>query len=154
MIFVTVGSHTIGFERLIRHIDNLAPHINTKIIMQIGSSKYSPVNTDFFTMKPSIDQYLENAEVVIAQGSMIILETIKKSTPVIAIPRQKKFNEVIDDHQIEFCKNIAKNMPLKYFTDINLLDAKIINSYRTLLKFESNNLKKLQKYVSDYIIMH
>lgn len=151
MIFVTVGSHTLGFDRLIKHIDAIVPKLNEPVIMQTGSTKYTPVNAEFFDFKSSIDTYIEQSSLVICHGSMIILEVLNKKKPVIAVPRQGILNEHINDHQINFCKKVAAGVPLKYYTDVTLLTPEIINNYRDLLPYKNKNLEKLKSFIKEKI---
>ena len=48
MIFATVGLHYMGFERLIRKMDELAGEIDEEVIIQTGHTKYQPRNAAFF----------------------------------------------------------------------------------------------------------
>jgi UDP-N-acetylglucosamine transferase subunit ALG13 len=47
MIFVTVGTHYQGFDRLIRKMDEIAGKIEEDVIMQIGSTQYKPINAKY-----------------------------------------------------------------------------------------------------------
>ncbi|GAI84773.1 unnamed protein product, partial [marine sediment metagenome] len=50
MIFVTVGTHTQSFNRLLKEIDRLAASkkLRGKIVAQIGHSSYEPKNIEWF----------------------------------------------------------------------------------------------------------
>jgi len=48
MIFVTVGMHNQGFDRLIEKCDLLAGQIEDKMIIQKGSTSYCPRNAEYF----------------------------------------------------------------------------------------------------------
>lgn len=120
MIFVTVGTHEQQFNRLIKYIDELIENglIRENVIMQIGFSTYIPKNCTykkFFNYK-EIKEYIEKARIVITHGgpaSFIMPLQIGK-IPIV-VPRQKKFNEHVNDHQLEFAKkvlNIQKNIIL------------------------------------------
>ena len=50
MILVTVGTHYLSFDRLIKKIDEIALSIDEEIIAQIGNSKYKPKNIKYFTL--------------------------------------------------------------------------------------------------------
>ena len=54
---------------------------------------------------------VENARIVITHGgpaSFIMPLQIGK-TPIV-VPRQKKFDEHVNDHQVEFARNVAERM--------------------------------------------
>ena len=48
MIFVTVGNHPEGFNRLIEYVDKLKMEkiINDNVLIQLGYTKYKPKNCD------------------------------------------------------------------------------------------------------------
>src|SRR3989344_2947516 len=97
MIFVTVGTHTDQFDRLIKRIDEIAPKIKEKIIIQRGFTKYVPKNVEFFEFTDDMDHYYKNARIVIAQSATSLIEFILNyGKPVITVPRESKYNEHIN----------------------------------------------------------
>ena len=105
MIFVTVGTHYHGFERLIKKVDEIAGKIDEEVIAQIGSTKYEPKNMTYFSFMEDEEKFLElykNARIIITHagiGNLFKIFSFQK--PVIIVPRFKKFNEHVDDHQLE-----------------------------------------------------
>jgi beta-1,4-N-acetylglucosaminyltransferase len=90
VIFVIVGMHYQGFERLVRKMDEAASLINEKIIMQIGYTKYLPKHTEYFRFKDEdaeIKSLIKEARLVVCQGAMSIIDCLLLGTPVIAVPR-------------------------------------------------------------------
>ncbi len=113
MIFVTVGTHEQPFNRLIEYIDNLVGKniITEEVIMQIGYSTYEPKHCKFSKLMPyqEMVQHISDARIVITHGgpaSFIMPLQIGK-IPVV-VPRQKKFNEHVNNHQLEFCNEVEK----------------------------------------------
>lgn len=112
MIFVTVGTHYLGFERLIKQMDEIAGKIDEEVIAQIGSTKYKPKNMTYFTFKDDneILELSKKARIIISHaGAGSLLTFINFTKPLIVVPRLKKFNEVIDNHQLELTE-ILKNI--------------------------------------------
>ena len=72
---------------------------------------------------------VEDARIVITHGgpaSFIMPLQIGK-TPIV-VPRQKKFNEHVNNHQVEFAKNVAERMgTIIPVEDINKLGEIITN---------------------------
>ena len=70
MIFVTVGTHNQGFERLIKKMDEIAGRIDEEIIMQIGYTNYKPKNTKFFEFLGFHDliEMYQKADIIITHG--------------------------------------------------------------------------------------
>ena len=133
MIFVTVGTHEQPFNRLVKAIDKLKKVgvITDDVIMQTGYSTYEPKYCKWDKLIP-YDQMVKNVEdarIVITHGgpaSFIMPLQIGK-TPIV-VPRQKKFNEHVNNHQVEFAKNVAERMgTIIPVEDINKLGEIITN---------------------------
>ena len=115
MIFVTVGTHEQPFNRLIKKIDELKESgiIQEDVIIQTGFSTYEPKHCQWSKLIP-YQQMLRNvadARIVITHGgpaSFIMPLQIGK-TPIV-VPRQHQFNEHVNDHQVEFARNVEKRM--------------------------------------------
>lgn len=131
MIFVTVGTHEQPFNRLVQEIDNLKRDgiITEDVIMQTGYSTYEPKYCKWDKLIPykQMIKNVEDARIVITHGgpaSFIMPLQIGK-TPIV-VPRQKKFDEHINDHQVEFSRNVAERMgTIILVEDINVLKTTI-----------------------------
>lgn len=115
MIFVTVGTHEQPFNRLIEYIDNLKRDgiISEEVIMQTGFSTYEPKYCKWSRLIPyrEMVKNVAEARIVITHGgpaSFIMTLQIGK-TPIV-VPRQKQFNEHVNDHQSDFAKAVADRM--------------------------------------------
>ena len=115
MIFVTVGTHEQPFNRLVQEIDNLKRDgiITEDVIIQTGYSTYEPKYCQWDKLIPykQMIKNVEDARIVITHGgpaSFIMPLQIGK-TPIV-VPRQKKFDEHVNDHQVEFARNVAESM--------------------------------------------
>ncbi len=107
MIFVTVGTHEQQFNRLIQKVDELKRdgYIKEDVFMQIGYSTYKPQYCQWQYMI-SYDEMLQNvkkARIIITHGgpASFILPLQEHKIPII-VPRQEKYNEHINNHQVEF----------------------------------------------------
>lgn len=148
MIFVTVGNHTQGFDRLIRQIDNLAPEIKEKIIIQKGYTKYIPKNCEYFDFSPNLENYYKKARIVICHtgvGTLIEL-LLKYKIPIITIPRTQKFGEHINDHQIGTAQYFEKRTKIRAIYDLNELTPSLIKRYKVLAKYDDSNLKRIRAF--------
>lgn len=133
MIFVTVGTHEQPFNRLVQEIDNLKRDgvITEDVIIQTGYSTYEPkyCKWDKLISYKQMVKNVEDAHIVITHGgpaSFIMPLQIGK-TPIV-VPRQKKFDEHVNDHQVEFAKNVADRMgTIIPVEDINALKDVILH---------------------------
>jgi UDP-N-acetylglucosamine transferase subunit ALG13 len=158
MIFVTVGSHTQGFERLVKKMDEIASLINEEVIIQIGSSKYKPKNAKYFDSINDFQKIQElnrKARVVVCHGGAgAIITALEQGTPVIAVPRLKRYNEHINDHQIELVDALVKIGKIIAVYDIEMLDRALnnpsINSLKETIK-DDRLVNVLKDYISNLI---
>ena len=107
MIFVTIGLHYQGFNRLIKAVDELALKIDEEVIAQIGSTKYTPKNIEYFREKniEEVDEYFKDARIIISHAGIgSIITALKYEKPLIVVPRFKKYNEHTSNHQLEVAK--------------------------------------------------
>ncbi|MEW6102050.1 MAG: glycosyltransferase [Candidatus Omnitrophota bacterium] len=111
MIFVTVGTEKFPFDRLLKALDEAAVsgRLCNDIFAQTGSSNYKPKSfafRDFLDFNEMVEN-IKRADIVIAHagvGSTLLTLSLGK-VPVI-FPRQRKFREHVDDHQLEFAKKM------------------------------------------------
>ena len=98
---------------------------------------------------------MEDAHIVITHGgpaSFIMPLQIGK-TPIV-VPRQKKFDEHVNDHQVEFAKNVADRMgTIIPVEDINALKDVILH-YNKIVEnmrqgISSNNEKFCENLEKD-----
>ncbi len=147
MIFVTIGNHNQDFTRLLKKIDEIAPEIKEEIIIQKGLTKYTPKNCKSFDFAPELDSYYKKARLVISHGGSSPWEFLYNyKKPLIIVPRQFKFKEHINDHQVEFSQHLSKKTGVKVILNINELTPELINNYNKIVRINPKNLKNIQNY--------
>ncbi len=115
MIFVTVGTHEQPFNRLIQTIDQLKEKgiIKEDVIMQTGFCTYEPRYCKWESMVPyeKMVEYTRQARIVVTHGgpASFIMPLQMGKIPVV-VPRQKSFDEHVNNHQVEFVKAVAQRM--------------------------------------------
>ena len=165
MIFVTVGTHEQQFNRLIQCVDELkgAGVIQEDVVMQTGFCTYEPKNCKWSKLLPYSDmvQAVADARIVITHGgpSSFIMPLQIGKIPVV-VPRQKRFDEHVNDHQLEFAKAVAERQGnLIVVEEIDQLKDVLVN-YEQIVEsmpagLKSNNARfneKLEKMVEE--LMH
>ena len=116
MILVTVGTEQFSFNRLMEWIDNLIQQNfihpdQEEVIIQYGSCSITPQSTNNFSVLPSeeFNNIVTQARLIIAhcgEGTLDLLANITK--PFILVPRSSKYQEHVDDHQIELAEALAQ----------------------------------------------
>lgn len=104
MIFLTVGTQ-FPFDRLVKAVDDLigGGTLHEEVVAQIGDSDYQPRH---FHAVPSLDKktfddYFRRASAVIGHAGMgTIAMALDSGKPLLAMPRRKKYQEVVNDHQV------------------------------------------------------
>lgn len=113
MIFVTVGTHEQPFNRLVQKIDELKGTgvITEDVVIQTGFSTYEPKYCKWQKLFPYQDmgKYVEQARIVITHGgpSSFIMPLQIGKIPIV-VPRQSKFNEHVNDHQVFFARAVKE----------------------------------------------
>ena len=104
MIFLTIGTLE-PFDRLVKTVDALANagRLSEPVIGQIGSGTYRPEHFQACGVleKETFDEHMAKASFIISHagmGSIITAITLKK--PMIVMPRLKKYNDHVNDHQL------------------------------------------------------
>jgi len=138
MIFVTVGTHEQQFNRLLKEIDNLKAIgiISEDVFIQRGYSRYIPRScrsADFISYYDILENIRKARIVIMHAGPSSIMDCINNGKVPIVIPRQKRYKEHIDDHQVNFCKKIESIFPVSIIYDIKDL-ADRIERYDLLIK--------------------
>ena len=148
MIFVTIGTHPDQFDRLIRRIDEIAPLIKEEIIVQKGFTKYIPKNVKYFEFTDKMDEYYKNARLVIAQSATSLIEfIIKYGKPVITVPREAKYKEHINDHQVEFAEYFSKKSGVLMIRDMEKITPELLKTYNKKTKLDLTGLHNIQKRI-------
>ncbi|MFX3843290.1 glycosyltransferase [Streptococcus suis] len=161
MIFVTVGTHEQQFNRLIEEIDQLKKEciITDEVFIQTGFSTYVPQFCDWKSLLTysEMEYYMSLANIVITHGGpATFMGAIAKGKKTIVVPRQKKYGEHVNDHQMEFveyAKKIYGNIviindisdiatQLEYNVDLKSLVVSNNEQFNRLLRKEIEKLVK------------
>ena len=103
--------------------------------MQTGFSTYTPKHAEWKNLYPyqEMMEMVKAARIVITHGgpSSFIMPLQFGKKPIV-VPRQAKYNEHVNDHQVRFCKEVEhrmKNIILVY--DVDSL-ASAIENYKNM----------------------
>lgn len=147
-----MGNHNQGFDRLIKKMDDIASRIDEKVIMQTGYTGYKPKNADYFSFLDSFEEIRKlnrDARVVVSHAGVgSIITALEEGTPVVIVPRRKKYDEHTDDHQLEIAEAMANNPKIKVVYDVVDLENCLRSSFKsTDTSFENNLSRAIKKYL-------
>ena len=162
MIYVTVGTHEQPFNRLIKCVDELKGNgiIEDTVVIQSGFSdtpiKYC-AHKKLYDQKEMTANY-ESARIVIMHGGpSSMIQALQLGKIPIVVPRQKKFGEHVNDHQLDFCRAVSERYNnIILIEDISDLEKAIINydemtASRQMSYFGNNEkfIKAFEQIVED-----
>ena len=115
MIFITVGTHEQSFERLLKCIDNMVEEglIKEEIIAQKGYTNYEPKNykADKLISYEEMQKNIKEARIIVTHGGPAsFIAPISIGKIPIVVPRKKEYNEHVNNHQLDFAKQVEKRM--------------------------------------------
>lgn len=158
MVFVTVGTHEQPFNRLVEKIDNLKRDgvIEEDVVIQTGYSTYEPQHCKWQKLFPyqEMTRLVDEARIIITHGgpSSFIMALQIGKTPIV-VPRQSKYNEHVNDHQVDFCKAVAERQGnIIVVTEIDEL-ANVLSNYDSITNSRttgvySNNKKFCEEFAA------
>jgi UDP-N-acetylglucosamine transferase subunit ALG13 len=119
VIFVTVGTHTAQFDRLVRAAEAYARTTSEEIVVQRGASvEETTIARSFaFCDSTEMDRLIRGSRVVVCHGADTILDVLRAGKPVLAVPRQERYGEHLNDHQVDFVRALAERGWITFLQD-------------------------------------
>lgn len=145
MIFVTVGTHEQPFDRLLKCIDKMVEdgQIKEEVIVQKGYTDYEMKNCKSSKLIPyeEMQSNIKNARIVVTHGGPAsFLDPLKYGKIPVVVPRKKEYNEHVNNHQVDFSKEVERRMKniIVVETDEEIKEA-ILNYEKKIKKLNSKN---------------
>lgn len=154
MIFISLGSQKFQFNRLLKAVDEQIAdgRIQDEIFAQIGASDYEPVNFPYqdFLNRDEYAAWTDKAELVITHGGTgAIIGALKKGKKVIAVPRLARYQEHVDDHQLQLLKQFREaDLICECHNCDNLWKAIRLVKQRTYKEYQSNTARIIESIQS------
>lgn len=130
MILVTLGTQDKQFYRILEALeDKLDKHlINDEVVVQAGcSADFKSKYMKIFDLIPmdEFDEMIKKCDLLITHGGVgSIITGLKNNKKVIAAARLSKYNEHVNDHQLQIIDNFSREgyiLKLDNFDDIDKL---------------------------------
>jgi UDP-N-acetylglucosamine transferase subunit ALG13 len=109
MIFVTVGSSKIPFDRLLRAVD--AAEFDEPLVVQHGASAVRPYGAecvDYLDHGRFVELVRDARVVVTHAGVGSIMTALGEGKRPVAVPRRASLDEAVDDHQVAFARRAGE----------------------------------------------
>jgi UDP-N-acetylglucosamine transferase subunit ALG13 len=111
MIYVTLGTMFLDFERLVLKMNAIAEQTGEEVVIQLGMSKQQPEHCRTFDFKPhdEVMALQREARVIVAHAGIgATLDALEARRPFIITPRLKRFGEHMNDHQVEIAEAVQR----------------------------------------------
>ncbi|AXR06865.1 glycosyltransferase [Salinimonas sediminis] len=151
MLFLTIGTQ-LPFDRLVGMVDKVNSELQLEIEAQVGNSKISANNLKTVSLLPpdEMDNKLDSCEVIISHAGMgTIITAIKRSKPIIIVPRVAALGEHRNDHQkdtVDSFRGVSGVYVAESYEELK----ELIIKRRTLEKPKGLNSPSIQRLV-DFI---
>jgi beta-1,4-N-acetylglucosaminyltransferase len=126
--FVTTGNGVQSFSRLLDEIKRIAPQLPQPVIVQHGKTVFSADGIQSFDLVDllTFQKLLNDCKVLITHGGAgSVFGALKIGKKPVVVPRMKKFDEIIDDHQITFAEELQRQGKVVAVHDVSQLLAAV-----------------------------
>ncbi len=128
MIFVTLGTTHMPFDRLVRGLATLPAE---EIVIQHGPAKppEGVRRAEPFLDFGEMEQLMQEADAVVTHAGVgTVLVAIRHGHKPIVVPRFK--GETVDDHQVELCRTLGERGSVVPIYDVSELPAAVAAAQR------------------------
>ena len=157
MIFIALGTQKFQFNRLLKMIDQLISNgkIVESVFAQIGNSDYVPKNIQYtsFMSKFDFEKKIRECDVLITHsGVATIITGLKYEKKVIVVPRLAKYEEHIDNHQVQIAEAFSEqNYVITYTENDSLEELKEKAKHSEFAKYTSQR-KQMVETIESFIL--
>lgn len=156
MILVLLGTQNNSFHRLLEEIQKNIDNGNIKedVIVQKGYTKFESKDMTLYNQLPigEIKKLVSKANLIIAHGGVgSIITSIEQRKKVIAVPRLKKYNEHVNDHQIDIIKSFDEMGYIIGIKDVSQLSEALERVKKFEPKEYVRNTGNIIKIVEEFI---
>ena len=140
------------FTLLKKNIEN--ENIKEDVIVQKGYTKFESKNMILYNQLPlnELEELIDKSDLIITHGGVgSIIMSIKKNKKVIAIPRLKKYNEHVNDHQLDIVKTFNDLGYIIGLNDVEELDEALKKVQHFEPKKYKSNTGNILKIIESFI---
>lgn len=156
MILITLGTQDKEFRRLLDMVQEQIDkkNIKDKVVVQAGHTKYESKDMEIFDLidRQKFSELISECDILITHGGVgSIINGLKNNKKVIVAPRLSKYDEHMNDHQLQITANFSKAgyiLPLYENDDLGKILEKADKFKPKKFVSNTNNMVKL---IEDFI---
>lgn len=138
MIFVTVGSSTIPFDRLLQGVDSLGLDEHVVVQHGVSSIRLKQAEAVDFVDHDAFVALVREARVTVMHGGVgSIMTALAEGKRPIVLPRRRSMGEAVDDHQVTFARRAAELRLIVLVEDVGYLRSAIARPGEATVPFVS-----------------
>lgn len=142
-IFLSVGTHSQQFNRLLEEMDSLlgSEKLKAEAFAQAGNSSYEAKNFAWkkFLSEKEYNERMDWADIVVSHGGAgTIINALLRGKKLLIVPRLKNFGEHTNDHQLDLANAFAEEGKAIAVLDIKDLAKKIGETKKFRPRIASN----------------
>lgn len=108
---MSVGNATQPFDRLLGAVCAIVAHLPSPVIIQTGSANYVCIGAVVrkFVAMDEFEGLIDAASLAVMHaGAGSVIHAVRAGKVPVVMPRRAKYGEHIDDHQLEFARQLAQ----------------------------------------------
>jgi UDP-N-acetylglucosamine transferase subunit ALG13 len=110
--FVSVGNATQPFPRLLDAVCDLAQHLPQPVFVQYGAAEHFACPTCSGAAFLDMDEFAHRVGgsglLILHAGAGSVIHAVRAGKVPVVVPRRAQFGEHVDDHQVEFARELAR----------------------------------------------
>ena len=156
MILVLLGTQNNSFHRLLEEVEKNIENgnIDEEVMVQAGFTKYESNKMTMFDeiSREKMDELINESDFIITHAGVgSIINALKKEKKVIVVPRLKKYNEHVNDHQLDIVKDFNSKGYIIGIEDVTMLGEAIKKIRDFKPKKYISNTNNFIKIIDNYI---
>lgn len=119
--FISIGNGTQDFSRLLNEVKRIAPQLPQPVVVQHGRTPFAcdAVEHFDFTDEPGFKSHLARCAVFITHGGGgSVFTAVRMGKRPVVVPRRAAENEIVDDHQLWFADELARQGKVEPVYDV------------------------------------
>src|SRR3990167_1519420 len=150
---VSVGNAKQHFTRFLNLIHKQLACLPRPILIQHGHTPFESNDCDLidFINMDQFCYYVEHAEILLLHaGAGSILHSLRAGKCPIIMPRQAKYKEHVNDHQVDFAQALSEEGKVILIQDDCDLQYEILNS-KKMKNISTNNFSQAEKIMKEVL---